>query len=332
MTLPVGRRTPGGLPFARQAPCIYAMPKPARSSRCFACPSQRRLPSIFFRRGKDTLVTDCKYAPPKIWTRGTVPVHGFPEDAFRSFSHQVISAFGQVGASQLFASQGSRFLLYDCVNGQTRELAALKEKGAGRHWDPVVSPDGSMMIVRVMTWHSHWVNGSLARDGEQDAHWEIWRVPWKTPVPMTLPAGVCAKAILPDNEHVLGEFSQGDYESGGTLGIRLWKIGDYDHAVSLYERPFAKHSVLIILDLAVSADGKYAAFNFHNPVETVLLDLAAKATRRTWSEASNLVPDLRGPLSFSADGRRLCDGYLRCVLRDMLKRASRRCRSTTDRR
>ena len=83
--------------------------------------------------------------------------HGFPEDAFRSFSHQVISAFGQVGASQLFASQGSRFLLYDCVNGQTRELAALKEKCAGRHWNPVVSPDGSMMIVRVMTWHSHWV-------------------------------------------------------------------------------------------------------------------------------------------------------------------------------
>ena len=68
------------------------------------------------------------------------------------------------------------------------------------------------------------------------------------------------------------------------------EIGDYDHAVTLYERPFAKHSVLIILDLAVSADGKYAAFNFHNPVETVLLDLAAKATRRTWSEASNLVP------------------------------------------
>jgi len=251
---------------------------------------ESRFPSIhFLQRGKDTLVADGNCDPPSIWDpRSGKVVRGFSEKAFSFSRVNRPNAVGPVGKSQLFASRTGRFVLFDCVSGRTRELAALDEEEKERRWEPVVSPDGSMMIVHVTTLHGHRDRASrfLTQVDLRQEHWEVWRSPWERPVPMKLPASVSIRAILPDNEHALGSVTEGDFPGGKTT-ILLWSINDYDHALTLCERPFANPIALNPQDFAVSPDGKYAAFNLSNSLETVLLDLAAKTTCHTWQKTGN---------------------------------------------
>ena len=282
-----------------------------REQPSFAAPELTSGEIGFLERGKNLLVTDCKCGAPRIWDPRTgEPIDGFPKETFSSLDRRDFSLCGQVGGSLLFASLENRFLLHDCNTGKTRELASLTEANTRRDWLPVASPDGSKMLVDVRTARGSLVNGCWNQQGAEEHRWELWSSPWERPASVPMPADVGVGAIMPDNERVLGLVTSGKRNGPQTFEIRLWKMGDYEHAAILHHEVFPANTDATAWNCALSRDGKYFAVNMNEGA--VLLDVGAKKALLCRSGFRLAF----AALSFSADGRRLCNGFGQCCVWD----------------
>jgi WD40 repeat protein len=287
---------------ANGAVCLYdaATGKQQPTPAAAICPPEK----ICFVQGKHRLaVSDCCADTPRVWDPRTgQQIAAFPA----GFGATV----GAAGKNSLFAFINHRYFVFDGATEDVRGMALPYGKLTSGNSCKLARETGHD-DVRPIVGEDLYLSSDWIQRFNEDEKWEMWATPWTQPTPWPLHWNVRVRAILPDKQHVLGVVPIFENLFPGALEIRLWKLGDWDHSVTLFHRERPQNPMIHVLDTAVSSDGKCFAM-FMNTGEVVVVDVVA---RKLVDILRIDIPcDFAGKLTFSDDCRRLLAGKGRCTV------------------